>query len=134
MQDRFNFRVWDGRTYNHNLNRFYLDSDGCLYEASHSGEDIYLQSSSYIIEQCTGLKDKNNKLIYENDILKSDDGEESYMIRVKYFEDEAKYYIAYYVDNGDWEYNLDELEMQDLYQFEIIGNIYENPELMGVDK
>lgn len=61
--------------------------------------------------QYTGIKDKNGEYIYEGDILSS-----------KY----STYPFAVTHENGYFEYNT---ERQKDY-VEIIGNIYENPELL----
>ena len=85
-----------------------------------------------IIEQYTGLKDKNGKEIYEGDIVEEDievgdddiDGE--YRYQVVWDEETLCWslspnYGAIYKDL--WETNLSR---------EVIGNIHENPELLGV--
>lgn len=79
--------------------------------------------------QCTGLKDKNGKLIWENDIC---DRKEEYPEIVKY-------------NNGDWtlDYsyskgkesgycycNLGFYALERKY-VEVIGNIFDNKELLG---
>lgn len=67
----------------------------------------------------TGLKDKNSKEIHEGDILKlSDLGE----FEVKW-SDYCKFVMQKGKRSMDFPSNGDEIE--------IIGNIYENPELLG---
>lgn len=68
--------------------------------------------------QYTGLKDKNGKEIYENDIFKAphDFGPGGF--------DERQAVVRWHELQGyQWNYWL-------LDQLEVVGNIYENPELM----
>jgi uncharacterized phage protein (TIGR01671 family) len=107
-----------------------------LLETAHNQSGLdWEQAQSYDeIMQYTGLKDKNGKEIYEGDVVT---GRFGILYEVKYgeFSDtKAHAQIGYYlydiedeINIGNIGYDCDELENP----LEIIGNIYDNPELIN---
>ena len=87
--------------------------------------------------QCTGLKDKNGKLIWENDIVKCVDvnAETEFFAVVEFGNPNGFYSWGYQLKHiwGD-EPNLDILLWIDMEETgatcEIIGNIFDNKELL----
>jgi uncharacterized phage protein (TIGR01671 family) len=82
----------------------------------------------YNIMQFTGLNDKNGKKIFEGDILRQFPGFgcawKERVGRVNY------QFASFWFDMGGQAQTLDD---HDCY-FEVIGNIYENPNLITVEK
>jgi len=76
-----------------------------------------------ILLQYTGLKDQNDVDVFEGDILKFRN----------IFDDQGyfKKAVVMFVD-GAFECNYSLLKMYTKNTFEVIGNIYENPELLEV--
>lgn len=88
--------------------------------------------------QCTVLKDKNGKLIWENDIVK--DLFSDACAQIKYgsyqscFDSAKTEHVGFYVDwSGKYtkRYRKDLGYWINMVNAEVIGNIFDNPELLG---
>nr|DAO26085.1 MAG TPA: YopX protein [Bacteriophage sp.] len=90
-----------------------------------SGEtDGWSEIDPATICQCTGLKDKNGKLIWENDIVNTQCG------KAIVIWDKAEWRIKWIKDTI-WRKDLHFWTNEDDWKCEIIGNIFDNPELLG---
>lgn len=85
--------------------------------------------------QCTGLKDKNGKLIWENDIVKYHFGNVYSQIRYgayqNCFDSQKAEHIGFYVDwSENKNYRKDLGYWINMVNAEVIGNIFDNKELL----
>ena len=138
MQDRFKFRIYCKSENKMMLfnNPTLIDGDilqgGLLFKNyDHKIKNVHeVKPEDLILMQCTGLKDKNNTLIFEGDIIykkgtKNHKGEKMYS-EVIWDQMYAEFNIS--DDNGMHRMPSNSNNI------EIIGNIYENPELLEDNK
>lgn len=109
-----------------------IEKQDYIQEISIDGDLIITKDFTNLV-QCTGLKDKFGKLIYEGDIVKekwfSEDSEQyEECLYVVEFSQEHCAYCLTEVSNGYKNFFVDLEYIPEDY--EIIGNIYENPDLL----
>lgn len=135
MNDRFKFRIYDLEQ-KHYLRVIQDEITGAEGFAAFYGKynnickpmSFFLchDIDRWVIEQCTGLKDKNGNLIYEDDIL-----EISMIIKPS---DKHKAKVYYNEKKAVWQlyhWDTDKTTLLSDYldsQIEIIGNVHEQPE------
>ena len=123
MSRKIKFRAWDKKQ----KKMFYGVSIGTIKVWD---ENVPLLSHEFgysedcIFDQYTGLKDKNDKKIYEGDILETCCGKAEV-----YFDDKLLMYMIK-VKHGET-MPLVSKKSKRHFDYEVIGNIHENPELLG---
>lgn len=138
MQDRYLFRgkridngewVIGNRIDDGVTGKVFIHAVGnSVNESDKVGEEGCLQFVAFEVApsticQCTGLKDKNGKLVWENDIVEYRDCTTE------------RYVVAYENDKACFEYqqygcsimNFDEISSVEV---EVVGNVFDNPELL----
>lgn len=134
MNDRFKFRIFIKNELNPKYNGMFkvhslhLGTNKVIISSQHGNVSVKLDSNK-ILMQSTGLKDKNGKLIYEGDILGGIyHGYIGYCDECKCFQLKVKDYGCLACEGDLHWFELVEAEEQN--ELEVIGNIYENKDLL----
>lgn len=135
------FRAWDKRfklmLYPDNFYNEYISADGKVIEieewSDYSGGGFHTNdvSQDYILMQYTGLKDKTGKEIYEGDVVQILLPHESFIVE---WDEIGTGYLFHHTEDTKRTHGIDYYEFEDKsgsLGFEVIGNIYEHPHLIG---
>ena len=123
------FRAWteEGKVMYYGVYPF---KDGTLLLSYDGFAFDEVPASDFILMQSTGLKDKNDNEIFEGDIVRYKAGCNTVTEEVAY----DKNFAGFGVRDADTDIIFTFLQLADvvdLISLEVIGNIYENPELLG---
>lgn len=94
-----------------------------LEENMWTAEIYAIEVDPSTICQCTGLKDENDKLIWENDIIRCKVG------TAKVIWDKSEWRIEW-LKNDLWRKDLYYWAVEDIQRTVVIGNIFDNKELL----
>ncbi|MCA4756309.1 YopX family protein [Mycolicibacterium fortuitum] len=108
----------------------YMEMDGKGYHR--------LRMSDFVIMWGIGLPDRNGKEIYDGDILTSehypfqDEGKYNYHGVIEWIDEEASFYMTKRLANKEKRGISDGISqpIESIEEFEVIGNIYDNPDLL----
>jgi uncharacterized phage protein (TIGR01671 family) len=129
------FRVWDKDCKRmhvcgddtHDTIYFFEDNCACYYNLQNGEGSSPDGTGTYKLMQYTGLKDKNGVEIYEGDICNCREYE--CFGKVEWNNEEAGFYFCVVMEGGGFE---EERLYDYVDELEVIGNIYENPDLLEV--
>lgn len=133
MSDRYLYKAkrvdngeWVVGFYAYIHKKHYIYTGQLIHSGLYDVAERFEVDSSTIC-RCTGMEDKNGKLIWENDIL-------SGRLDEDYPEDETRKHILWH-ENGWHTKELGSIDYEplddfDSENFEVIGNIFDNPELL----
>ena len=109
--------------------------DDKWYISNKAGSPFAYEVRPDTICQCTGLRDKNGKLIWENDVIKYHFGNAYAQIRYgayqSCFDNQKTEHIGFYVDwSESRNYRKDLGYWINMVNAEVVGNIFDNAELI----
>ena len=134
MNDRYLCRAkrTDNGEWVEGMPLFYQDGSMTIYSQNQAQTvGFHIQNNGHCdrntLCQCTGLKDKNGKLIWENDIMVAHLDDK--------FPEDTTYTRVVWDNNGfctkeQGSEDISPLDKFDQEHFEVCGNLFDNPELL----
>lgn len=124
MKDRYLYKAKHFKEWH--IGNIVKEPDGLYIRDINKDVMAFIDDPSTIC-QCTGLKDKNGNLIWENDIMvaRLDDNYPEDKTYAKVIWHENGFYT---IENGSKD--ISPIDKFDQEYFEVIGNIFDNPKLL----
>lgn len=146
MNDRFKFRFWH-KSKNRYVNTEKLVLNDGTYTQVGTKQMNNGTYYSYIVneyntfeiipEQCTGLKDKNGKLIYDNDFIRAinQDTKDKPDLQIGHIwvDEMGCRWIKFKTEELSWNDFCSLIDYDGTLTIEVIGNIHENADLLEVE-
>ena len=130
------FRAYDSSSYKRmyqpdevmvgNGDIWIIDEDSC--------DNEWIVNNDLHLMQSTGLLDKNGKEIFEGDVIAIEVDDTGTPINARVFQNSKIGVLMFHVFEDNEDVPMVELLEDISVAFEIIGNIYENPELLEVER
>lgn len=120
------FRAWDKETKT-------MNGMAEIYRNRNQEIELRPRDGNIILMQSTGLRDKNGKEIFEGDIIAIEVDDTETPINARVFQNSKIGVLMFHVFEDNEDVPMVELLEDNSVAFEIIGNIYENPELLEVE-
>lgn len=119
------FRAWDKETKT-------MNGMAEIYRNRNQEIELRPRDENIILMQSTGLYDKNGKEIFEGDIIAIEVDDTETPINARVFQNSKIGVLMFHVFEDNEDVPMVELLEDNSVAFEIIGNVYENPELLEV--
>lgn len=119
------FRAWDKETKT-------MNGMAEIYRNRNQEIELHPRDDEIILMQSTGLHDKNGKEIFEGDVIAIEVDDTGMPINARVFQNSKIGVLMFHVFEDNEDVPMVELLEDNSVAFEIIGNIYENPELLEV--
>lgn len=117
------FRAWDKETKT-------MNGMAEIYRNRNQEIELRPRDEDIILMQSTGLKDKNGKEIFEGDVIAIEVDDTGMPINARVFQNSKIGVLMFHVFEDNEDVPMVELLEDNSVAFEIIGNIYENQELL----
>ena len=122
------YRIYDTeqRRYVTDERIWLIAADGTLYYLK-TENAVFVKAKNCVVEWATGLTDRLGKKIYESDIVEGIYNHKRFIIAWDYMD---ACFALTTKSGGCTTYHYDEYTMVDTHEMEVIGNKWDNPELL----